>query len=84
MLDFGKLLQGLVSFSYSMLVCVCVSMKRHVFLFIHFSYFDCFFYHIRKSLNSISRKLKELILASVAPGDSISDYDLIVTGHSLG
>mmetsp|Transcript_18259 Transcript_18259/g.27375 ORF Transcript_18259/g.27375 Transcript_18259/m.27375 type:complete len:533 (-) Transcript_18259:260-1858(-) len=38
----------------------------------------------RKSLNSISRKLKELILASVAPGDSITDYDLIVTGHSLG
>lgn len=38
----------------------------------------------RQSLDSISRKLKELILSTVAPGDSISDYDLIVTGHSLG
>lgn len=38
----------------------------------------------RNSLESISRKLKELILASVSPGDDISDYDLIVTGHSLG
>lgn len=38
----------------------------------------------RKSLNSISRKLKELLLATVAPGDDISEYDLIVTGHSLG
>jgi len=38
----------------------------------------------RKSLNSISRKLKELLLASIAPGNSISEYDLIVTGHSLG
>jgi hypothetical protein len=28
--------------------------------------------------------LKELILAAVAPGDDISQYDLIVTGHSLG
>lgn len=25
-----------------------------------------------------------MILASVAPGDNISDYDLMVTGHSLG
>lgn len=38
----------------------------------------------RKSLNSIARKLKELVLASVAPGDDITDYDLIITGHSLG
>jgi hypothetical protein len=38
----------------------------------------------RNSLESISRKLKELVLASVSPGDDISDYDLIVTGHSLG
>jgi len=28
--------------------------------------------------------LKELILAAVAPGDDITQYDLIVTGHSLG
>lgn len=34
----------------------------------------------RKSLESISRRLKELVLASVKPGDNISDYDLIVTG----
>jgi hypothetical protein len=38
----------------------------------------------RKSLNSIAKKLKELVLSSVAPGDNISDYDLIITGHSLG
>ena len=38
----------------------------------------------RSSLNSISRRLKELVLAAVAPGDSISDYDIVVTGHSLG
>lgn len=38
----------------------------------------------RNSLESISRKLKELVLASVSPGDDISDYDLVVTGHSLG
>jgi hypothetical protein len=38
----------------------------------------------RKSLDSISRRLKELILAAVAPGDKIKDYDLLVTGHSLG
>lgn len=36
----------------------------------------------RKSLNSISRRLKELVLATVAPGDDFSDYDLLVTGHS--
>ena len=35
-------------------------------------------------MNSISRKLKELVLATVAPGDNISDYDVIVTGYSLG
>ena len=38
----------------------------------------------RRSMNSISRRLKELLLATVAPGDSISDYDVLVTGHSLG
>jgi hypothetical protein len=38
----------------------------------------------RKSMNSISRRLKELVLATVAPGDNISDYDMLVTGHSLG
>jgi len=38
----------------------------------------------RKSLNSISRRLKELILATPAPGDDIADYDMLVTGHSLG
>jgi len=38
----------------------------------------------RKSLDSISRRLKELMLAAVAPGDDLSDYDVLVTGHSLG
>ena len=38
----------------------------------------------RTSLNSISRRLKELTLATVGPGESIEDYDMIVTGHSLG
>mmetsp|Transcript_18437 Transcript_18437/g.24348 ORF Transcript_18437/g.24348 Transcript_18437/m.24348 type:complete len:794 (-) Transcript_18437:218-2599(-) len=38
----------------------------------------------RKSMNSISRRLKELLIASVAPGDNISEYDMLVTGHSLG
>ena len=38
----------------------------------------------RSSLNSVSRRLKELLLATVAPGDSIADYDMLVTGHSLG
>jgi len=38
----------------------------------------------RKSLNSISRRLKELMLAAVAPGDDLSDYDVLCTGHSLG
>jgi hypothetical protein len=38
----------------------------------------------RNSMNSISRRLKELVLATVAPGDSISDYDMLITGHSLG
>ena len=37
-----------------------------------------------KSLNSISRRLKELVLAAVAPGEDLSSYDLLVTGHSLG
>jgi len=38
----------------------------------------------RGSLASISRRLKELILATPAPGDSFEDYDMLVTGHSLG
>ena len=38
----------------------------------------------RTSLNSISRRLKELVLGTPAPGDDISDYDMLVTGHSLG
>jgi hypothetical protein len=38
----------------------------------------------RKSLNSVSRRLKELILATPAPGEDISEYDMLVTGHSLG
>lgn len=38
----------------------------------------------RTSMESISRRLKELVLAAVAPGDDISDYDMLVTGHSLG
>ena len=38
----------------------------------------------RTSMESISRRLKELVLAAVAPGDNITDYDMLVTGHSLG
>jgi hypothetical protein len=38
----------------------------------------------RTSMDSISRRLKELILAIPAPGDDISQYDMYVTGHSLG
>jgi hypothetical protein len=38
---------------------------------------------IPNSRNSNCRRLKELILATVAPGESISDYDMLVTGHSL-
>ena len=38
----------------------------------------------RNSLDSISRRLKELVLAAVAPGEDLSNYDLLVTGHSLG
>ena len=38
----------------------------------------------RRSLGSISRRLKELVLAAVQPGESISQYDILVTGHSLG
>ena len=38
----------------------------------------------RKSLNSIARRLKTLVLAAVGEGESISDYDMLVTGHSLG
>lgn len=38
----------------------------------------------RKSLNSISRRLKELILALPGPGESVEDYSMYITGHSLG
>jgi hypothetical protein len=38
----------------------------------------------RNSLNSISRRLKELVLAAVLPGDNLANYELLVTGHSLG
>jgi Lipase (class 3) len=38
----------------------------------------------RTSMESISRRLKELVLAAVAPGEQISQYDMLVTGHSLG
>ena len=38
----------------------------------------------RNSLDSISRRLKELVLAAVAPGEDLAEYDLLVTGHSLG
>lgn len=38
----------------------------------------------RTSLNSISRRLKELVLAAVDPGEDLSQYDVLVTGHSLG
>lgn len=33
----------------------------------------------RKSLNSISRRLKELVLAAVEPGEDLSQYDVLVT-----
>jgi Lipase (class 3) len=38
----------------------------------------------RKSLNSISRRLKELILAIPAPDETLDAYSMYVTGHSLG
>lgn len=38
----------------------------------------------RTSMNSIARRLKELILAIPAPGEKIDQYDMFVTGHSLG
>ena len=38
----------------------------------------------RKSLDSIARRLKELVLAAVAPGEDLAEYELLVTGHSLG
>lgn len=49
-------------------------------------HFLIFLYRVckSKSLNSISRRLKELVLAAVAPGEDLSSYDLLVTGHSLG
>jgi hypothetical protein len=37
-----------------------------------------------KSMNSISRRLKELVLATVPAGEQMADYDMLVTGHSLG
>lgn len=38
----------------------------------------------RNSLDSVSRRVKELILAAVPPSESIADHSLLVTGHSLG
>ncbi|GKY91437.1 hypothetical protein MPSEU_000116000 [Mayamaea pseudoterrestris] len=38
----------------------------------------------RNSLNSVARRLKGLLLATVDSGEHISDYDMLVTGHSLG
>eukprot|EP00980_Cylindrotheca_fusiformis_P001577 scaffold360_cov107-Cylindrotheca_fusiformis.AAC.7 len=38
----------------------------------------------RRSMNSISRRLKELVLATVPKGEDMGDYHLLVTGHSLG
>jgi len=38
----------------------------------------------RKSMDSICRRLKTLVLAAVGEGESITDYDVLVTGHSLG
>ena len=35
-------------------------------------------------MDSISRRLKELMLAAVKPGDDICDYHVLVTGYSLG
>jgi len=35
----------------------------------------------RSSLNSITRRLKELLLATVPRGERLADYDLLVTGH---
>eukprot|EP00542_Grammatophora_oceanica_P009164 CAMPEP_0194042768 /NCGR_PEP_ID=MMETSP0009_2-20130614/14517_1 /TAXON_ID=210454 /ORGANISM="Grammatophora oceanica, Strain CCMP 410" /LENGTH=821 /DNA_ID=CAMNT_0038686749 /DNA_START=22 /DNA_END=2487 /DNA_ORIENTATION=+ len=38
----------------------------------------------RTSLQSIARRLKELILAVPGPDEKIEDWDMWVTGHSLG
>jgi len=38
----------------------------------------------RESLDSISRRMKELVIAAVGPDESIIDYDIMITGHSLG
>ena len=38
----------------------------------------------RKSMDSIARRLKTLVLGTVPPGESIEDYEILVTGHSLG
>lgn len=32
----------------------------------------------------MTRRLKELIIATVEPGEELSQYDMLVTGHSLG
>jgi hypothetical protein len=37
----------------------------------------------RTSLQSISRRLKELLLATPAEGSRLADYDMLVTGHSV-
>lgn len=38
----------------------------------------------RNSLNSIDRRVKELLLAAIPSGELLADYNLIITGHSLG
>jgi hypothetical protein len=38
----------------------------------------------RKSMDSIARRLKTLVLGTVPPGESIEEYEILVTGHSLG
>lgn len=38
----------------------------------------------RGSLESVSRRVKELILNAVPADESLSDYSLVITGHSLG
>jgi hypothetical protein len=53
-------------------------------LLISYSLFHFAFNIFRSSLNSLSRRLKELILAAVAPEEDLSSYQLFVTGHSLG
>mmetsp|Transcript_34102 Transcript_34102/g.78719 ORF Transcript_34102/g.78719 Transcript_34102/m.78719 type:complete len:449 (-) Transcript_34102:205-1551(-) len=38
----------------------------------------------RDSLDSVSRRLKELVLGAVPPDEELKDYKVLVTGHSLG